>query len=105
MTILLTLRKQEFQLDGTTIQVKAALQKLNLSPEAHLLVRDGELLNENDYLKDGDKIKIVAVISGGCLDSGRAAIPGRRLLCIAKEDGGQGCQPYGHANEDKPCQA
>ncbi len=41
------------------------MQRLNLSPEAHLLVRNGELLNENDWLKDGDEIKIVAVISGG----------------------------------------
>ena len=65
MTIKLTLRKKEFQLYGTPIQVKTALQQLNLSPEAHLLVRDGELLNENDCLKDGDEIKIVAVISGG----------------------------------------
>jgi sulfur carrier protein ThiS len=65
MPIKFILRKQEFQLDGPSIQVKTALQQLNLSPEAHLLVRSGELLNENDYLKDGDEVKIVAVISGG----------------------------------------
>lgn len=65
MTIKLVLRKQEFQLEGKSIQVKDAFQRLQLSPEAHLLVRNGELLNENDWLKDGDEIKIVAVISGG----------------------------------------
>lgn len=65
MTIKLVLRKQEFQLDGKSVQVKEAFERLQLSPEAHLLVRDGELLNENDYLKDGDEVKIVAVISGG----------------------------------------
>ncbi len=65
MTIKLMLRKQEFQLEGKSIQVKDAFQRLQLSPEAHLLVRNGELLNENDWLKDGDEIKIVAVISGG----------------------------------------
>ncbi len=65
MTIKLTLRKQEFQLEEPSLQVKTALQQLNLSPEAHLLVRNGELLNENDWLKDGDEVKIVAVISGG----------------------------------------
>jgi sulfur carrier protein ThiS len=65
MAIKFTLRKQEFQLEGPSIQVKSALQQLKLSPEAHLLVRNGELLNENDYLKDGDEVKIVAVISGG----------------------------------------
>lgn len=65
MTIHLTLRKQTFEIDEKSIQVKLALRKINLSPESHLVVRQGELLNENDYLKDGDEVKIVAVISGG----------------------------------------
>jgi sulfur carrier protein ThiS len=72
MPIKLTLRKQEFLLEGPSIQVKAAFQQLKLSPEAHLMVRNGELLNENDYLKDGDEVKIVAVISGGCSIEGFA---------------------------------
>lgn len=65
MAIKLVLRKKEFQLEGKSIQVKQALQQLNLSPEAHLLVRNGDLLNENDWLKDGDEVKVVPVISGG----------------------------------------
>ena len=65
MTIKLVLRKQEFQLEGKSVQVKEAFERLQLSPEAHLLVRNGELLNENDWLRDGDEVKIVAVISGG----------------------------------------
>jgi sulfur carrier protein len=65
MAIIFSLRKQEFRLDDKSIQVKTALQRLNLSPEAHLMVREGELLNENDWLRDGDTVKIVAVISGG----------------------------------------
>ena len=66
MSIKLTLRKKEFEMEVKSIQVKQALQQLNLSPESHLLVRNGELLNEYDWLKDGDEVKIVAVISGGC---------------------------------------
>ncbi len=65
MAIKLFLRKKEYALEEKSIQVKQALQQLSLSPESHLLVRDGELLNENDYLHDGDEVKIVAVISGG----------------------------------------
>jgi sulfur carrier protein len=65
LTIKLVLRKQEYELEGKSIQVKQALEQLSLSPEAHLLVRNGDLLNENDWLKDGDVVKIVAVISGG----------------------------------------
>lgn len=66
MTIKLILRKKEYQIEGKSVQVKQALEQFNLSPEAHLLIRDGELLNENDWLRDGDMVKIVAVISGGC---------------------------------------
>lgn len=65
MTIRLILRKKEFQIEEKSVQVKRAFQQLNLSPEAHLMVRDGQLLNENDILRDGDEVKIVAVISGG----------------------------------------
>ncbi len=65
MAIKLILRKKETELEEKAIQVKHALQRLELSPEAYLLVRDGELLNENDVLRDGDVVKIVPVISGG----------------------------------------
>ncbi|MDT8899191.1 MAG: MoaD/ThiS family protein [Thermanaerothrix sp.] len=64
MAVVLILRKQEYQLEGT-MTVKEALKHLNLSPESHLVVRNGELLNENDVLRDGDVVKIVPSISGG----------------------------------------
>jgi sulfur carrier protein ThiS len=70
LPIKLILRKKEYQIESPSIQVKTALQQLNLSPEAHLLVRDGDLLNENDWLRDGDEVKIVAVISGGGISGG-----------------------------------
>jgi len=65
MTITLVLRKQQYFLEEKSIQVKQALQQIKLSPESHLVVRQGDLLNEYDYLKDGDEVKIVPVISGG----------------------------------------
>lgn len=65
MTIRFVLRKQEMLLDETNIQVKQAFAQLALSPQAYLMVRDGELLNENDRLRDGDQIKLIPVISGG----------------------------------------
>ncbi|MCX8025456.1 MAG: MoaD/ThiS family protein [Thermanaerothrix sp.] len=64
MAVVLILRKQEYQLEGT-MTVKEALKRLSLSPESHLVVRNGELLNENDVLRDGDVVKIVPSISGG----------------------------------------
>jgi sulfur carrier protein ThiS len=64
MPVTLILRKQEFHLEGT-ITVKQALKELGLSSEAHLIVRDGELLNENDALRNDEIVKIVPAVSGG----------------------------------------
>lgn len=65
MSIKFIIRKKEYFLEEKAIQVKLALKQLELSPESYLLVREGELLNENDVLRDGDTIKVIAVISGG----------------------------------------
>ncbi len=64
MPVTLILRKKEYTVEGT-ITVKDALKKLGLSPESHLVVRDGQLLTENDALRNGEVVKLVAVISGG----------------------------------------
>lgn len=66
MAITFILRKQEIFLEGNkTLMVKEALQQLGYSTETHLVVKDGELLNENEPLRDGDRVKLIAVISGG----------------------------------------
>ncbi len=65
MSITLLLRKQPLTLDGQTITVHDALEKLGLPQESYLVVRDGELLTERDVLRDGDVAKLVATISGG----------------------------------------
>ena len=39
--------------------------KLNLNPEAMLILKDNELITERTKLKDKDKIRIMPVISGG----------------------------------------
>ena len=66
MAITFILRKQEISLEvENTMMVKDALRQLGYSTETHLVVKDGELLNENEPLRDGDRVKLVAVISGG----------------------------------------
>ena len=64
MPVTLILRKKEYTVEGT-ITVKDALKQLGLSPESHLVVRDGQLLTENDALRNGEVVKLVAVIAGG----------------------------------------
>jgi len=61
---LLILRGKEFQArPGST--VRHALQKAGIQPESVLATRNGELITDDEILKEGDVIKLVAVISGG----------------------------------------
>ncbi len=64
MPVILIYRKQKLEIEGT-ITVRDALKQLGLSPESHLVIRNGELLNENDTLRNGEEVKIVSAISGG----------------------------------------
>ena len=45
--------------------VRDAIRKVGLNPEAVLAVREGKLINENTHLREGDRIELIAVISGG----------------------------------------
>lgn len=65
MAVTIILRKKEYQIEAN-VTLKQALQKLDLTPETHLVMRNGEVLTENELLADGDVVKLAAVISGGC---------------------------------------
>ncbi len=43
----------------------SALQKINIIPEAVIATRDGEMILDDEILREGDVVKLVAVISGG----------------------------------------
>jgi sulfur carrier protein ThiS len=62
--IKLKYRKQEWELDGK-YTLRRAIERVGLNPEAVLAVRDGELITEDTRLRDGDEVRLVAVISGG----------------------------------------
>lgn len=64
MPVTILIRKKEYQVSGG-VTVRQALEKLQLSPQSHLALRDGELLTEDVVLREGDIVKLVAVISGG----------------------------------------
>jgi sulfur carrier protein ThiS len=64
MTVKFILRQHEFELKhGMT--VRKALQKLGIEPDSVLATRNGELLTDDEILKENDVIKLVPVISGG----------------------------------------
>ena len=43
----------------------SALKKSAIVPESVIATRDGEMILEDEILKDGEVIKLIAVISGG----------------------------------------
>ncbi len=60
----LILRNKEYEVKpGMTLL--SALQKISVIPESVIATRDGEMILDDEILKDGDVVKLVAVISGG----------------------------------------
>jgi len=64
MTAQMTLRGKIYEVrSGMTI--RDALFSIQIRPETVLATRDGKLLTDDEILKKGDEIKLIAVISGG----------------------------------------
>ena len=64
MKVILTNPRQALEVPGPT-RVHQLLQRLNLTPEAYLVIRGDELVTEDVVLQDSDSIEIRSVISGG----------------------------------------
>jgi sulfur carrier protein ThiS len=62
----LVLRNKEYEVKPG-MNLLAALQKINVIPESVIATRDGEMILDDEILKDGDVVKLVAVISGGSI--------------------------------------
>ena len=45
--------------------VRDLLEKMKINPVTIIVSRDGNIITENENLKDKDKIRIISVISGG----------------------------------------
>ena len=64
MSVRITLREKEFTIrPGMT--VRDALKKVGIQPESVIPTRDGELITDDEILRDGEHIRLIAVISGG----------------------------------------
>ncbi len=58
------LREKEYEVrPGMTLL--SALQKISILPESVIATRAGELIEEDEILKEGEVIKLIAAISGG----------------------------------------
>ena len=66
MTVKLILRDKEYEVKpGMTLL--DSLKKINVLPESVIATRDGEMILEDELLKEGDVVKLIAVISGGLI--------------------------------------
>jgi len=64
VAVKLILRDKEYEVKpGMTLL--SALNKSNIVPESVIATRDGEMILDDEILRDGDMVKLVAVISGG----------------------------------------
>ena len=64
MPVKLILRNKEYEVKAG-MALLDALKKCDIIPESVIATREGELITEDEILKDGEVIKLVAVISGG----------------------------------------
>ena len=60
----LVLRDKEYEVKAG-MNLLSALKKCNIVPESVIATVDGEMIVDDEILKDGDVVKLVAVISGG----------------------------------------
>ncbi len=60
----ITLREKEYQVRAG-ISLRKALEEIGILPETVIATRKGEMITEDEILKEGDEIKLIAVISGG----------------------------------------
>ena len=64
MTVKLVLRDKEYEVrPGMTLL--DSLKKISIVPESVIAMREGEMILDDEILKDGETVKLIAVISGG----------------------------------------
>jgi sulfur carrier protein ThiS len=57
-------RDKEWELKGG-MTARAAIEKVDLDPEAVLVIRNGQLVTDDTLLAEEDEVKLIAVVSGG----------------------------------------
>ena len=64
MAVKLVMREKEYEVKpGMTLL--DSLKKISILPESVIATREGEMILEDEILRDGDVVKLIAVISGG----------------------------------------
>jgi len=65
MSIKVIYRGKEYEFPEKRLKAKELLKKLGLSPIFSLVVKNGEVISEDDYVEEGDEVRVINAISGG----------------------------------------
>ncbi len=65
MSIKVIYRGKEIEIPERKIKAKDLLKRLELSPLSSLVVKNDEVISEEDYVEEGDNIRVINAISGG----------------------------------------
>ena len=60
----ITFREKKWELKGGSA-ARDTIRKIGLDPESVLVIVNGKLSTDDIILKDDDRVKLVAVVSGG----------------------------------------
>jgi sulfur carrier protein ThiS len=64
MSVRIIMRGKEYEVKPG-MNLLSALNKIGILPEAVIATCNGEMILEDEILKDGDVVKLISVISGG----------------------------------------
>lgn len=59
-------RGTRYTLNEKRIKVIEILRKLEIIPEHVLVVKNGDVVTEDEFVEEGDSVEIISAISGGC---------------------------------------
>ena len=63
--ISVTYQDQHWDIPGPIV-VRELIERVGLTPATVLAVRQGQLVLDSVVLEDGEEIRLIAVITGGC---------------------------------------
>jgi sulfur carrier protein len=58
-------KELELEFKGDKVKAKDLLKAMNLSREYAFVVVNGEVVEEDFYIKEGDQVRVINAISGG----------------------------------------
>jgi sulfur carrier protein len=58
-------KELELEFEGDKVKAKDLLKAMNLSREYAFVVVNGEVVEEDFYIEEGDQVRVINAISGG----------------------------------------